>query len=67
MLNYAAVLYRYFTAMLMGLKFGHQPTDQIATPEILESAQLTQLLPPYPGIPTGIFICLRSPWQYSHF
>lgn len=57
MLNYAAVLFtEYFTMMLMGLNSDTNP-DQIATPEILESARLTQLLPPYQAT-TGIFIAL---------
>ena len=52
-----AVLFtEYFTMMLMGLNSDTNP-DQIATPEILESARLTQLLPPYQAT-TGIFIAL---------
>ena len=55
MLNYAAVLFtEFFTIKLMGFGADTNP-DMIATPEILETAKLIKLLPPYQAS-SGIFI-----------
>jgi ABC-type uncharacterized transport system permease subunit len=57
MLNYAAVLFtEFFTIKLMGFGADTSP-DMIATPEILETAKLIRLLPPYQAS-SGIFIGL---------
>lgn len=57
MLNYVAIqVTEYLTMMIMGLSTDTNP-DMIATPEILEQAQLTRIMPPYQAS-TGIFIGL---------
>jgi simple sugar transport system permease protein len=57
MFNYIAVLLTEFiTLKLMGLGASTNP-DLIATPEILESAKLTKIMPPYQAS-TGIFVGL---------
>lgn len=57
MLNYAAIqVTEYLTMMIMGLSTDTNP-DMIATPEILESARLTRIMPPYQAS-AGIFIGL---------
>lgn len=57
MLNYVAIqVTEYVTMMVMGLSSDTNP-DMIATPEILESAKLTRIMPPYQAS-TGIFIGL---------
>ncbi len=70
MLNYTAVLItEYITLKLMGFNAGTNP-DMLATPEILETAKLKKLMPPYQAT-TGIFIaalifvCLLLFYQYS--
>ena len=57
MFNYIAILLTEFiTLKLMGLSASSNP-DMIATPEVLESAQLQKIMPPYQAT-TGIFIAL---------
>ena len=57
MLNYVAVfMTELITMRLMGLNADSNP-EQIATPEILDSAKLTQIMKPYQAS-TGIFIAI---------
>jgi len=57
MFNYISILLtEFFTMKIMGLGANTRP-DMIATPEILESAKLTLILPPYQAS-TGIFFAL---------
>lgn len=57
MLNYVAIqVTEYLTMMIMGLSTDTNP-DMIATPEILEHARLTRIMPPYQAS-AGIFIGL---------
>jgi simple sugar transport system permease protein len=57
MFNYIAILLtEFFTMKLMGLGANTNP-DMIATPEILNTAKLDLILPPYQAT-TGIFIAV---------
>ena len=57
MFNYIAILLtEFFTMKIMGFGANTRP-DMIATPEILETAKLTLILPPYQAS-TGFFFAL---------
>lgn len=57
MFNYVAILMtEYLTMQIMNLDADIRP-EMIATPEILETAKLTQIMPPYQAT-TGIFIAI---------
>ena len=57
MFNYIAILLtEYFTIRILGWGANANP-EMIATPEILDTAKLTQILPPYQAT-TGIFFAL---------
>ncbi|MBW8347918.1 ABC transporter permease [Bacillus sp. IITD106] len=57
MLNYVAILFTEYLAMMFLGFDGSKSPEQVATPPILESAKLKQLFPPYQAT-TGIFIAL---------
>lgn len=69
MFNYISILLtEFFTMKIMGLGANTNP-DMIATPEILASAKLTSILPPYQAT-TGIFFApaiVLLVWAFYRF